>query len=268
MVRPQLERRAAAEELLAPSDLLTLPLRGAGDECLRCARRLDPFGVQVRLAAFGHGADCELGILRSAELAGDDDVEWKLEATRNLGRGRHSTARQPEDDRVLPAAVTSEPRGKQPAGLQPIAEATAAEHMAFIEISAPRRSARDGVQRRHTSTAPVHGLYLFASIATLFDAVFFGAGIVISKTPLSKLAGGHEHGALFFRRAMAFVCCKSETRGRRRQVGATFPELITIVGWNRGTENSVVVTDPRGAAGVLGRRLVRGGTIVGSIEGG
>jgi hypothetical protein len=60
--------------------------------------------------------------------------------------------------------------------------------MAFIEISAPRRSARDGVQRRHTSTAPFHGPYLFASIATLFDAVFFGAGIAISKTLLSKLA--------------------------------------------------------------------------------
>ncbi len=77
----KLERLAVAEELLAVARCSTRCSAVSRDTCARQASLLSAVaGCQIGLAALSNGADGEIGILRGAQLAGDDDVERRARA--------------------------------------------------------------------------------------------------------------------------------------------------------------------------------------------
>jgi hypothetical protein len=84
------------------------------------ARRItSSFTTRARtLADRTHG---ELGLERHAELAHDDHVERGVERPRDLGRHRHTAARQTQHDGRLVAEVV-QPGGEAPAGVDSISE--------------------------------------------------------------------------------------------------------------------------------------------------
>ena len=78
--------------------------------------------LSSRDATFGEGAHREFGLGRHADLAHDDDIERRLQDSRDFVGNDYSPSWQSQDDRGVNVHVRAEANSKQPSGFGSIDE--------------------------------------------------------------------------------------------------------------------------------------------------
>ena len=102
-------------------ELAHLALDGGVEQPLGHSDPPGDLGVQDGGAVLGDRADAELGVAGCAQLANRQDVQRRLERSRDLDGDRDASARQRDHDRPL-RPQRRDLRGEQPTGVAAIAE--------------------------------------------------------------------------------------------------------------------------------------------------
>ena len=90
--------------------------------------------VQEAPAVGGDGANGQLGLAGSSQLAGDDDVQLRPQMPGHLGRHHHAAPGNSQDQRIFAGVCLEMPRQPCP-GLHPVAEPVPHRAQSFTFVS-------------------------------------------------------------------------------------------------------------------------------------